>query len=105
MQYKTIVLELLQAQPWLHEELRRTRTLLSTMNTYAAELKERHNAWKDMIRRAWPDRAEEQIASEALEPALTDLLERLQHEFSTGDTSPLSLDEAMTFVRHHTPPG
>ncbi len=39
MQYKTIVLELLQQQTELHEELRLTRRLLPTMEALAKDLK------------------------------------------------------------------
>ena len=46
MLYKTIVLELIQEQPALHERLRTSRTLLPTMNSYASELKTSHEAWQ-----------------------------------------------------------
>ena len=47
MQYKTIVLELLQQRPEMHDQLRRNRMLLPTLELYASELKTSHEAWKD----------------------------------------------------------
>ena len=40
MQYKTIILELLQQRPQMHEQLRKERKLLPTMERYARELKD-----------------------------------------------------------------
>ena len=40
MQYKTIVLELLQQRPEIHDQLRSQRMLLPTMEHYASELKD-----------------------------------------------------------------
>ena len=39
MQYKTIVLELLQQRPQMHEQLRKDRKLLPALEFYAKELK------------------------------------------------------------------
>jgi hypothetical protein len=103
MQYKTIVLELLQQQPLLHERLRSDRQLLPTMNAYAAELRAKHLAWMETLRRSWPESHPSQIASEALELALEDLQQALQQQFPE-DAEPFSLDNAMAFVRRHTPP-
>jgi hypothetical protein len=105
MQYKTIVLEFLQEyHPQLHEQLRRSRQLLATMNAYAAELKAKHEAWKETLRPIRPQSAESQIASEALELALEELQESLQQESRADAAQPLSLDAAMAFLRRHTPP-
>jgi hypothetical protein len=77
MQYKTIVLELLQDRKELHEQLRLTRRLLPTMETCARELKARHEHWKDTLTTATPDSDPAQIASEAMELALSELADRL----------------------------
>ena len=37
MQYKTIILELLEQRPQMHEELRQSRKLLPTLEFYASE--------------------------------------------------------------------
>ena len=107
MLYKTIVLELLQEQyPKLHEQLRASRTLLSTVNLQAVALKRYHEDRLDRLALAKPGREESQIASEALELALIDLREDLPSESAANDaaTETLSLDAAMTFIRRHTPP-
>ena len=50
MQYKTIVLELLQQRPEMHEQLRQQRKLLTTMEMYARELKASHEAIRKRLR-------------------------------------------------------
>ena len=49
MHYKTITLELLQARPQLHEQLRKQRKLLTTLEFYAKELKESHESWTETL--------------------------------------------------------
>jgi len=44
MQYKTIIHELLQQRPQMHEQLRKDRKLLPAMELYARELKRDHEA-------------------------------------------------------------
>lgn len=77
MQYKTIVLELLQEHPALYETLRQSRTLLPTLEVYARDLKTSHEAWKERLFRVRPGSNESQIASEALEIGLKELEEYL----------------------------
>jgi len=74
MKYKTIVLERLKEHPNLHE-LTSNRTLLSTIEGYAKELKRSHEAWKECLLGARPESHEAQISIEALELALKDLEE------------------------------
>ena len=105
--YKTIVLELLQEQyPALYEQLRASRTLLSSVNELATALKRYHEDWTDRLVQAKPGRDEFQMTSEALELALVDLRENLPSESEANDdaTEPLSLEAAMAFIRRHTPP-
>src|SRR2546423_602980 len=49
MQYKMIVLELLQQKQELHEQLRRRRLLLATLENYANQLREWHLDWKERL--------------------------------------------------------
>jgi hypothetical protein len=77
MQYKTIVLELLQEHQGLYETLRQSRTLLPTLEVYARDLKTSHQAWKERLLRVRPDSNERQIESEALEIGLKELEEYL----------------------------
>jgi hypothetical protein len=104
MQYKTIVLELLQQNQELHERLRRERKLLATVNRLATELRDRHLASKEQLSQARPDSDPSQIASVALEIALKPLEDSLRSESPADGSEALSLDEAMAFVRRHTPP-
>ena len=103
MQYKTIVLELLRERTELHEQLRLTRRLLPTMEAYARELKASHETWKDSLSKANPGSEPSQISSEAMEIALKELEDRLPNVSPTDDTEPLSLDQAMAYMRGHTP--
>jgi hypothetical protein len=103
MQYKTIVLELLKQRPEMHEQLCRKRLLLAAVEAYSRELKTSHEAWKGKLAEARPGSDPYQIASEALELALRELEDSLPSA-SPADGETLSLDEAMAFIRRHTPP-
>lgn len=102
MQYKTIILELVQQRPELHEQLRSARKLLPTVEAWATELKDRHDVWKDQLLQARPGSDPQQIASEALEIALHEMENRFSSCEPPNDHEPLSLDNAMRFVRNHT---
>jgi hypothetical protein len=102
MQYKTIVLELIQRQPELHERLRESRTLLATMDRHALDLQARHEAWMEHLGRAKPDSDRRQISAEALELALQDLEADLPSASRADEDGP-SLDGAMAYLRRHTP--
>jgi len=106
MHYKTIMLELLQQHPELHRELVSSKTLLPTLDRYAADLKARHDNWTQTLSRERPESAPSQIASEAKELALQDLRDDLPAESAPNDNTadPLSLDAAMAYIRRHTPP-
>jgi hypothetical protein len=106
MHYKTIVLEFLQEQhPALCEQLRASRTLLSTVNLQASALKRYHETWMDRRTQARPDSDPVQIASEALELALVDIRDDLPSESEPTDAEEtFSLDAAMAYLRNHTPP-
>jgi hypothetical protein len=102
MQYKTIVLELLQQRPEMHEQLRLTRRLLPTLETCAKELKASHEAWKETLSEAKPGSDPSQIASEAMELALKDMEERLPSESHQDESEALSLDQAMAHISRPT---
>ncbi|MBS0267268.1 MAG: hypothetical protein JSS02_35415 [Planctomycetes bacterium] len=105
MQYKTIVLELLQQRTEMHDQLRKDRKLLPALEFYARELKTSHEAWKETFSEAKPGSDPSQIASEAMEMAVKELEDRLQTASQDNDQVALSLDAAMTFVRNHTSRG
>lgn len=104
MLYKTMVLELLHQRREMEEQLRRTRSLLPTLESYARELKTRHEAWKEALSQTKPGSDPNLIASEALEMSLKELEDRLPSASPPDGTAPLSLEGAMAFVRRHTPP-
>jgi hypothetical protein len=102
MQYKTIVLELLQQLPQMHDRLRKERLLLAAMEHFAQELKESHEALQQLLEQARPGSHPSQIASEALEMALMELEDRLPVVSLKSGQESLSLDEAIDFLRKHT---
>ena len=98
MQYKTIVLELLMQRPQMHDQLRQERKLLTTLEVYAKELKQSHEAWKEQLALAKPGSEASQISSEAFEMALKELEDRLPPASQTDEA--LSLDQAMASLRN-----
>jgi hypothetical protein len=104
MHYKTIVLELLQDRPQLHEQLRKQRKLLATMEALAQGLKDRHQAWTEQLWQARSGSDPQQIASEALEIALKELTDSLPADSPADGSEALSLDAAMAYLRRHSRP-
>jgi FtsZ-binding cell division protein ZapB len=102
MQYKTIILELLQQRTEIHDQLAKERKLLPTVEHYAQELKTNHEAWKERLLALTPGSDPTQIASEALEMALAEMQDHLPSA-SPPDDEPLSLDAAMASVLRRSP--
>ena len=102
MQYKTIILELLQQRPQMHDQLRKDRKLRPTLEIYARELKSSHEALKEALTQTRPGSDPSQIASEALEMALAEMEQHLDSGSLPDEDQPLSLDRAMALVRRHT---
>jgi len=105
MQYKTIVLELLQQQTEMYDRLLKTRTLLPTLERYASQLRDSHLAWKDRLYQARPGSGESQIASQALEIALKEMEDSLPSASPPDDRETISLQEASAFTRPQYPAG
>jgi len=105
MQYKTIALELLRERMEFYQQLRLAHRLLAVLETLATELKASHDSWKQMLAEAKPGSASSQIASEALEMALKELVDRLPPAVPGDEQAPLSLEKAMAFVQSHTSNG
>ena len=103
MQYKTIILQYIRQRPKIHNQLKSDRTLLPTLDLWANELKSTHEACKRRLAQANPGRDPSQLASEALESALQEWMNSLPPE-TPNEEEPLSLDEAMAYIRRHTPP-
>lgn len=104
MQYKTIVLELIQQFPELHERLKASRTLLSTLDRLASELKDSHTAWTEQLSRTSPG-SEPQISSAALEMAINELETALLPVSDQDGEDSLTLDGAMASLRRPSHPG
>jgi hypothetical protein len=104
MQYKTIALELLKQRPKLYRQLCLERKAMEAMGTCALWLKANHDAWKEQLAQARPTPNPAQIASEAMELAIQALEDSLPHESLEDESAPFSLEEAMAFLRRHTPP-
>jgi hypothetical protein len=98
MQYKTLTLQLIRAFPEIHNQLKRERAMLPTVDRLARELKIRHEALKTLLDQTRPGDPI-QISSEALEIALKELEARLSAERATEGGEPLSLDAAIAFLR------
>ena len=103
MQYKTITLTLIQERPDLYDRLRSSKRLLRAMDIYATGLKASHDTAKVAIARQRPVSDPSQVAAEALEMAIEELRDRLLSASPT-DEAELMIDEAMEFLRLHTPP-
>jgi hypothetical protein len=99
MQYKTIVLELLQQQPEIHNQLRKERKLLTTMEHYATELKASHQVWTEFLSQLRPGSNRTLLTSEALEFALQEMEDRLRSASQTEESARQFLDAAMLFIR------
>ncbi|MBX9695455.1 MAG: hypothetical protein K2Z81_23925 [Cyanobacteria bacterium] len=105
MLYKTIVQNLLESRPQMHEALRKERKLLVTLETYAKELKNSHESWMGILQQEASQRTREQISAEAFELAVSELTDRLPTESRQADQEELSLDQAMAYIRSPSPRG
>ena len=105
MLYKTIVLELLQQRPQMHERLCKDHQLLSTLSIYAKELKASHETWKELLAEQKPETDPSQISSKAMEMALKELEDRLPAASPRDENEIFSLDAAMAYLRRHTSRG
>jgi len=102
MHYKTIVLALLIQHPEIHDELRRSRKLLSTVELYAKALKRSHQTWKKRLEEAIPSSSENQTASEAFEIALNELMNSSHLDLPADNSNPLSVEGLMAFILANT---
>jgi hypothetical protein len=102
MLYKTITLQLLQQQHQLYDQLCRERKLLPTLDLYATQLRNHYLALKETLARLYPGSEESRIASQAREIALQELEDRLSSGSAPLDSGPLSLDQAMAYLRRHS---
>jgi len=102
MQYKTIVLGILEQRTELYEQLRKSRQLLPTLEALAANLREHHMTLTEWLEEHHPDSDPSQIPSQALELVVKDLEDCLPTAFPQDGPEALSLDQAMAFILSHT---
>ncbi|HVX56726.1 MAG TPA: hypothetical protein VHA37_03260 [Candidatus Saccharimonadales bacterium] len=105
--YKTIVLELLQDRPMLHEQLRANGTLVESMEQLAVAFRACHLQRMKELEAAMPGSDPSQLSSEAMELALSELeasLPPVSRESDDGMET-LSLDQAILFLQRHMPAG
>ena len=105
MHYKTIVHELLLQRPQMQEHLRKEHKLLTALEFYAQELKDSHEAWKELLTPLRPGNNPDQISSEAMELAVKELEDRLPAASHQSDNEAFSLDAAIAYLRKHMSPG
>jgi len=99
MPYKTIILELLQQRPRLHDQLRSRRELLTVTESYAQMLKTRHEAWTQKLSESKPQMDPASRSSAAMEIALLDVVTRLQAAYPPEEQQQPSLDAVMAYIR------
>jgi hypothetical protein len=102
--YKTICQQLLEDRPAMHERLKQGKTLLTTVNRLAGELRTTHLALADQLMQANPGSDPSQISSEAMELALKELEAGLPSESPPDEDEMATLDAAMAFLHRPTPP-
>lgn len=104
MQYKTIILEMLEDRADLYERLRKEGTLLATMERLSGDLKAAHGRFEDDLRQRSPFSSDAQVSSAAMELAVSEMETILDSMEPPNDTSAFDLDDAMAFLRKHAPP-
>lgn len=102
MQYKTIVMEMLEFRTQIKERLAQEENLLEALDRLALELKTLHEAYKEQIGQSRADSHPVQISSEALEMALQELEDRLLPASTIDEPEAFSLDGAMAFIRRYS---
>ena len=104
MQYKSMVLELLRQKPEKCEQCYQNRMPLLHLVRVAAQLKSRHQAWQVRLRQQKPNNDRSQISWRGdASQFLQELDDSLPSDFP-DESEPLTLGEAMAFIRRYAPP-
>jgi hypothetical protein len=77
MQYKTIILELIQQNEPLHDRLRSQRNLLTTVDRLAAQLKADHETYLNEMTMQEPAASWPAVSQQAFEMAIKEAEEQL----------------------------
>lgn len=102
MNYRTIVLRLIQRHQLTYQHLCSSQRLMPTVDLYAEQLKANHHSWNGRLVKANPGYNPVQLQSESLELAIRDLENYLVAHFQANDNNRISLDSAMAFIRART---
>ena len=102
MQYKTIVMELLEQNPELHNHLKQNRKLLETIDAMALELKWNHEQMIAELAEQQPDVAYSVTCSQATEIAIAELQQRLAPTSDHETDEAMSLEQIMASVTQHS---
>jgi hypothetical protein len=105
MQYKTIVMELLEQHPQIHESLKRERRLLAMIESLARELKATHEQiLRDLSEQQPPPLGDGSsgISSQAMEMAIAELQELLAILSGDENDDTLNLDQFMALLLQHS---
>lgn len=103
MQYKTIVMELLEQNSELHNHLKQNRILLETIDVMALELKSSHEQTITELAAQQPDVPYSVICSQATEIAIVELQQRLAPTSDDETGEAMSLDQIMAQIILHSP--
>lgn len=99
MQYKTMVLELIENRPSLHQQLASNDSLLSTMNHLAEELRTSHLDHLMLLHQTESNAPSIPLKHEAMEIAIAEIEKALDMMTPTSGEL-LSIDEAIAFIKH-----
>jgi hypothetical protein len=77
MQYKTIILELIQQNETLHDRLRSNRSFLATVDRLAAQLKADHETYLNEMAMQEPAASRPAVSQQAFEMAIKEAEEQL----------------------------
>ena len=101
MQYKTIVMEMLEFRTQIRDRLAQEENLLEALDRLALELKALHENYQEYLAHSRTDSHPTLISSEALEMALQELEDRLLATSPVDEPETCSLSGAIAFLRNH----
>ena len=102
MQYKTIMMELLEQSPALNSQLKKNHQLLATIEAMARELKRNHERIIGELTDRQLDGGSSGISSQAMEIAVAEMQERLAALSNREEDETLTLDQIMELVTRHS---
>ena len=105
MHYKTIVMELLEQAPELHNQLRQEHKLLAAVEALAVRLKAKHEEFTKLLEQAHPETESNDSSSRAMELAIQSLQTNLAQwsgQLASENLPELSFDQFMAQTAQHS---